>query len=297
MNETGSYLDRETGRVVAEPIVAGSSFTWLYRSSIGRVLGRFLFRSRRLHGLVERLADLSWSRWLVPWFVRSARVNVAECERPPGTWRTLNELFTRRLAPGSRPIDPDPAALVAPGDGKLTVTPRLDRAATLCVKSCTVPLAELADDQELPARFAGGSAAVLRLYLGDYHRLHFPADGVPSRPRPVPGHYYSVTPFPGNDANYPLVNSRTVTRFATDRFGELCLVDVGGFLVAGIHATFVPGERVVKGQEKSFFAFGGSTLVILAEPGRLHWDKDLVEASAAGLEVAVKMGTRVALGV
>jgi phosphatidylserine decarboxylase len=51
---------------------------------------------------------------------------------------------------------------------------------------------------------------------------------------------------------------------------------------------------VRRGDEKSLFAFGGSTLVLLAEPGRVVFDADLLEHSARGLETRVRLGTRIA---
>ncbi|MDP6408366.1 MAG: phosphatidylserine decarboxylase, partial [Planctomycetota bacterium] len=41
--------------------------------------------------------------------------------------------------------------------------------------------------------------------------------------------------------------------------------------------------------------FGGSTLVLLAEPGRVVFDADLREHSARGLETRVRLGTRIGL--
>ena len=59
----------------------------------------------------------------------------------------------------------------------------------------------------------------------------------------------------------------------------------------------VYGERgpAKKGQEKGYFRFGGPTVILLTEPGRVVPDKDLLDATANGHETLVKMGTRIAL--
>ena len=64
-------------------------------------------------------------------------------------------------------------------------------------------------------------------------------------------------------------------------------------LVGTIEQTYSPGP-VRRGQEKGTFRFGGSTVVLLAEPGRLKLDADLCEASRGELETLVKIGTRIA---
>jgi len=67
---------------------------------------------------------------------------------------------------------------------------------------------------------------------------------------------------------------------------------VGALAVGTIIQTFVPGP-IKRGQEKGYFRFGGSTIVVLGEPGRIVPDPDLVAASAAGLETLVAVGTRI----
>ena len=50
-----------------------------------------------------------------------------------------------------------------------------------------------------------------------------------------------------------------------------------------------------KGQEKGYFHFGGSTVILLPEHGRVIPDRDLIDATAQGLETLVKVGTRIGL--
>ncbi len=291
--EVGRYVDRETGRIETETIVRSGTFAWLYGTPTGRLVRPLLLHNRLLHAAVGAWLSSPASRRRIPDFIRDARVCVEECERPPASYESFNAFFTRRLRPGCRPLDPDEDALLAPGDGKLWVGPIDGPDAVVTVKGIIVPIAELLADDALAARYTGGTACVLRLYLGDYHRVHFPADGVAGVPRPVPGHHYSVSPFPENDVDFYLRNVRTVTMLASDRFGAIALVDVGGFLISSIVPTVAPDVRVARGQEKSYFAFGGSTLVLLLEPGRVSIDDDIAAWSRDGLETYVRLGTRI----
>ncbi len=49
----------------------------------------------------------------------------------------------------------------------------------------------------------------------------------------------------------------------------------------------------LRGQEKGYFRFGGSTIVLLFEADRVVFDDDLLADSATGLEVQVQVGTRI----
>uniref|UniRef100_UPI0020124CC8 phosphatidylserine decarboxylase n=1 Tax=Argonema antarcticum TaxID=2942763 RepID=UPI0020124CC8 len=66
------------------------------------------------------------------------------------------------------------------------------------------------------------------------------------------------------------------------------------FCVGSIIQTFIPGY-VTRGQEKGYFRLGGSTIVLLFEPGAIRFDDDLVADSEQGLEVQVKTGTRIGI--
>lgn len=50
---------------------------------------------------------------------------------------------------------------------------------------------------------------------------------------------------------------------------------------------------VRRGEEKGRFEFGGSTIVVLTEPGKVVPDADLTANTKDGWETVVKMGERV----
>jgi phosphatidylserine decarboxylase len=267
---------------------------WLHASPLGRRLRPLLTGSRLLHAAAERLADSPASARLVPWAVRSWGIDLAEAEVPPGGFSTLNALFTRTLRPGARPVDPDPATLVSPADARLLAVTPLHDDARFEVKGVPYDATTLLADAAMARDYAGGAALVFRLYLADGHRLAFPCDGVVSAPRLVPGGYESVSPRPGTPEPVLQRNRRTVTTLDTQRFGRLALVDVGGFLVASIRHLAPAGARVAKGQPRSLFRFGGSTLVLLAPAGALAVAPPILAASARGEEWPIRLGAAVA---
>ena len=54
-----------------------------------------------------------------------------------------------------------------------------------------------------------------------------------------------------------------------------------------------PLVRFRKGEEKGMFLFGGSTVVLLFEKGRVRPDKDLLINTEEGYETVVKYGERI----
>jgi phosphatidylserine decarboxylase len=66
-------------------------------------------------------------------------------------------------------------------------------------------------------------------------------------------------------------------------------IEVGALNVASIVQTYAPGP-VERGDEKGYFQFGGSTVVLLFAAGRTLFDDDLLENSRNGLETHVRSG-------
>ena len=60
-------------------------------------------------------------------------------------------------------------------------------------------------------------------------------------------------------------------------------------MVGSIIQTY-PSDLVQKGEEKGYFKFGGSTLILIFEKGSIVIDSDLLNNTKNGIETAVKMG-------
>ncbi|MDP6410847.1 MAG: phosphatidylserine decarboxylase, partial [Planctomycetota bacterium] len=247
----GAYVDRESGELCTEHVHQSGLFRWLYASRTGRAVRRWLTGSGLLHRAVGRFADSRPSRLCIRRFSTVTGVDTSEVLKPEGGFHSFNEFFARRLRPQCRPLDADPEALVSPGDGKLFVSGDLGSGGRITVKGCSFTAAELLAGAADPTPYAGGSAAVLRLYLPDYHRIHFPADGVPGQDREIPGRYLSVTPFRGNDEPFYFRNHRVVSVLDSPRFGPLAMVEIGGFLISSVRPLCAPGQPVRRGDEKS----------------------------------------------
>lgn len=265
-----------------------------YGSALGRALTRRILTwgpLSEVYGLFKRLPG---SRAGVAEFVERLGIDASEAELPLEAYPTMDAFFARRLRAEARPLAPDPEALVSPCDARTLVFAKWDPDRPLIIKRSEVTLTELVGgDPVLRQRFAGGGVLISRLAPADYHRFHFPASGWASPAREISGRLHSVHPIALESGAPSLRNKRSLTLLETKEFGTLALIEVGALVVGTIVQTYSPGW-VERGQEKGTFRFGGSTVIVLSEPGRVRWDPDLLETSAAGHETLVRVRTRVA---
>ena len=81
-----------------------------------------------------------------------------------------------------------------------------------------------------------------------------------------------------------------LTKLHTKNFGTILYIEVGATYVGSIHQSFIPHESYAKGEEKGYFSFGGSSLILLFEPNKICFDQDLLDISAKKIEVRALLG-------
>jgi phosphatidylserine decarboxylase len=289
------YVDRKTGKVEKEKIYGRWALSLLYGESVGARVFSFFFlpllaRVPWISCLYGYLQKRPASARKVQPFIAAFNVDVTEFETQ--TFQTFNDFFIRKLNPKTRPIDPDPLCAAAPADGRYFVYPDLSKTSGFYVKGQEFDLFSFLQDAPLARRLSSGSMAIARLCPTDYHRFHFPSAGLPSGSRQIEGALFSVNPIALRKRLTILwENKRMITEIETEEFGTFLFVEVGATCVGSIHQTYVASQRVEKGEEKGFFSFGGSCIVLIFEKGRIQFDEDLVKNSERGLETKVLFGS------
>ncbi|MDG2323382.1 MAG: phosphatidylserine decarboxylase, partial [Akkermansiaceae bacterium] len=94
--------------------------------------------------------------------------------------------------------------------------------------------------------------------------------------------------------SYLWQNKRTVTELVTEDLGTVICMEIGATCVGSIHQTFTPGQAAEKGQEKGYFAFGGSSTLLMFEPGKVQLAEDLLKTSQEQIELYAKVNSAVA---
>ena len=201
---------------------------------------------------------------------------------------SLHAAFVRRLRPGSRPVEADPAILTSPSDAILGAHGRIDAGRLYQIKGLSYRLADLlGGDEALSRLHEGGTYATLRLTAGMYHRFHAPHDLCVDSVRHIWGDTWNVNPIALKRVEALFCrNERAVLRLRVGELGHpVTLVPVAAILVAGLRLGFLPGAvdlratggqtlpcatRLPKGAEMGWFEHG-STIVVLAPPGFTLW--------------------------
>lgn len=292
--ETINYIDRASGETKTEIVPGEGMLKWLYSSASGKVALNVLFKRKVISSLGGWYMDRKFSAKRIPAFVKEHNINLAECQlNNTSDFPTFNQFFYRKLKPEARPIGKD---LVSPADGKILVFKSINDVSKFFVKGSEFTLNSFLQNNELSKKYAGGAMAIVRLAPADYHRFHFPASGKVSDSKPINGHYFSVSPLAlQGSLKIFCENSREYCIQETKEYGNILISDVGATMVGSIIQTYQPNSAVKKGDEKGYFAFGGSTLVLLFEKDKIVFDEDLISNTKNGLETYIRMGENIAI--
>lgn len=288
-----SYRDRQTGGLVTEQVASERLLRWFYEDPIGFVLFDRYLNSARSNRLIGRWMRHPISRRSIARFVERHGIDLSDAALSIEQYPNFNAFFARQLKADARPFNLQPERFCAPADGKVLVYADYAGQEDLPVKGAMVAKQALLGSGVDAAPYAGGAALVLRLAPSDYHRFHMPDDARADPARLIPGRYHSVSPIAL--ARLPTLystNTRAVTLLHTWMFGQIAYIEVGAFAVGSIVQTYTPGV-VRRGQEKGYFQFGGSTIVLLFEPGRIQFDDDLARDGVAQLEVQIRAGAAI----
>ena len=115
------YIDRASGKRVAESIMGDRALRFAYETLLGRTLWPVLFGSRAVSALMGRRYDSPRSRKDIAKLAAIHGCRAEEAEKPVEEYACFNEFFTRRLKPGARPVGD---GIVSPADGRLRVAAR-----------------------------------------------------------------------------------------------------------------------------------------------------------------------------
>ena len=255
----------------------------------GTIPGRFLLKpltARCVSELSGRILDHPASKVLIPWFVSRNQIDMDEYEEVP--YHSFNEFFCRKIRPELRRIDAAPEHLISPCDGLLTVRP-ISQDLVVPVKQSSYTISSLLRNKTLGQRFDGGYCMVFRLCVNHYHRYCYPDDGVRSREVRIDGIYHTVRPAALETLPVFQENTREFCLLRTSHFGTVLQMEVGAMLVGRI-CNPPSSPRVKRGQEKGFFQYGGSTIILLVEKDRIR----IPDSFLHGQEVPVRMGQAIA---
>ncbi|AZI33284.1 phosphatidylserine decarboxylase [Kaistella carnis] len=287
------YIDRESGEVKTENVYGEKWLDWLYHNPVGEATLWTIAKRKIVTSLYgDQMEKPASADKIVP-FVKEYDVDITIAQKQ--NFKSFNDFFIRQLKPEARPIVSDSLAVASPADGKILAYENVS-SSDFYIKGFRFNVDSFLDNTELAQKYKDGSMIVFRLAPPDYHRYHFPVSGMTSSSNiKIDGDYFSVNPLAlRKKAEIFWLNKREYGVIQTPLFGNVVMVEVGATMVGSMIQTY-SGTTVKKGQEKGYFKFGGSTVVLLFEKDQIKIDADLLTNTANSLETTIKMGEQIAI--
>lgn len=277
--------------------VAGRGFLeFLYNNPLGRATLEVLIKRKFYSGLTGWYTNLSISKSMIEKFVKNYNIDMNESSRMISEFKNFNDFFTRKLKENSRNFKKTKNIFMSPGDGRVKIWNNININSIIQIKGLTYPLKELLLDEKKAHKYNEGVCVLLRLAPVDYHRFHFIDNGVCGKWIDVKGDYYTVNPIGlENTIQVFCKNKRHISYFKSENFGEIAYVEVGATSVGSIIQTYNIDSNISRGDEKGFFKFGGSTIIIFIEKNKIIVDEDILKQTQKGFETRVLAGEQLGI--
>jgi len=293
------YIDRATGAVADERLMANRIIRTLYSPRLENApLLAKLASSRKMS---EVLGYLNYDNALssrlsgMRRFLRSCGIDAHELLDDPRTLQTPRQVFERKIRYWQyRPLPRAEQCVVCPSDSRVMIGSLSDTSG-LFIKGKFFEFPDLLGGKgsRWTRRFAEGDFAVFRLTPEKYHYTHVPAAGQVADFYNVSGRYHSCNPHAAVRLLTPYSkNRRVVTVIDTDceggdGVGFVAMIEVVALMVGQIEQRYSEeryddpqplekGMFLRRGAPKALFRPGSSTVVLLFQPGRVRFARDLV---------------------
>ena len=211
---------------------------------------------------------------------------------PENGFKSFNEFFTRDLKPGTRPIDDptDNAVLVSPADGIINmIANELELDTQIPTKGrMTMSLNSLLDNSIYAEKFVGGTAMAVFLMPDNYHHYHSPTTGkIVESKEDVGNRLFGMPDMldminngnPGYNKDYSVIENFRHGYFIieTNNYGFIAMIPIGLQTVGSVvfennykKINSDNPQQIYKGEKLGYFKYGGSTVLLIFEKGRLN---------------------------
>lgn len=266
----------------------GLAVCFLYGTWLGRILLKAL-----TYPVFSRAAgcilDSGVSKWFIPGFIKKHDISMGAYEEKK--YRSFNDFFIRDKKPEEKRFDSRAESLISPCDGYLSVHP-IDSSRIYRIKHIEYDLEALLRDRNLAETYGEGLCLIFRLTPGNYHRYCYIDNGFIKRRRVIKGILHCVRPTAYKAYPVYIQNSREYTVIKTENFGTVVQMEVGALLVGRICNHREEG-LINRGEEKGYFEFGGSTIILLFEKGRVSLTGRGKSGNPGKKEMKVRMGEQI----
>lgn len=290
------YYNRKEKKYEIEKVAGEKYLNWSYSSPAGKGLVELLLKKKLFSKLYGYYCDTKISTKKIQSFIEDFNIDMSMYQNTSEEYSSFNEFFIRALALNARIIPSDNNVLISPCDGKISAYENINLDDLVQIKGFTYSLKELVEDNEIYNLYHGGTCLIFRLCPTDYHRFHFIDNGVCGDITKIKGHYYSVNPIAlKNVKKLFCQNKREWSIFHSDNFSDVIYMEVGATCVGSIIQNYTPNARITKGEEKGYFKFGGSTVILFFKKDTVKIHEEILTQTQLGFETSVLLGEKIGL--
>ncbi len=295
------FFNSVTKAVESEKVYGDKMVEWLYQSESGKALSSVVCKApfSKLYGSFQ---DSPLSKKKITPFI--ANFNIAmddylpeEGRNSKSPYSSFNQFFIRRFKEGKRQFVASAQEMPAFSEARYFGYSSVHDDEKVPVKGVYLKPKALLANPAWEETFHDGPLLLARLCPVDYHRFHYPDDGVILDDYRISGMLHSVNPLALKAKQDILItNERHVTILDTKNFGKLAYIEVGAVCVGKIVQSkpLVKGQSFKRGDEKGYFLFGGSTVIVIGEKGKWTPAQDILDYTKKGMETYTHLGVSVA---
>lgn len=280
------YYNRKT-KTIENPEESGQkTLELLYNSLGGRVFLQTIAARPWFSDLLANYHKSTWSHKDIVPFIQKHDIKVCpNCANKH--YKTFNDFFIRKKKVN---VDLTKNVLISPADSKMRFF-QISDDLRIKIKGTTYSIADILGSEVDAQAFKNGTCIVFRLSVDDYHRYHYIDNGHLLGTYKINGELHTVRPIAEQYGVYAR-NTRVINMFETENFGKVAQIEVGALLVGKIVNHSNPFFK--KGEEKGYFEYGGSTIVMLFNK-EIKFDDDIIQMNNLGVETKVCAGERIGI--
>ncbi len=280
-------VDRKTKK--EREMTYDKSVSFLYQNALGRIVLKLL-NNHFTSSLVGTYMNSRFSKKRIKKTIMQNKIDMSIYEDKD--YASFNDFFTRRKK--NLNFDMDKNHFVSPSDAKLLVK-KLDKNVTFDIKGSMYHINDIVGDNIL-SDYQNGYALIFRLEITDYHRYHFIDNGTIDEYKFIKGKLHTVQPIAYEKYKVFHTNSREYTVLHTENFNDIVMCEVGAMMVGKI-TNYKNVKTFKKGDEKGYFEFGGSTIILFVKDNIIKIDDDILKNSQKGKETIVSCGEKIGVAV
>lgn len=261
------------------------STKFLYQNFLGRILLK-LINNRLVAKIVGKYMNSKLSKKRIYKTIKKYHIDMNKFEDKD--YDSFNDFFKRKKKKVQ--FDMNKNHLVSPCDSKLMVM-KLNKNSSFDIKGSQYNLKNIVKE-DLTKDYCNGYALIFRLEITDYHHYHFIDDGQRADYKYIKGKLHTVQPIALTKYKVFHTNAREYTILHTKNFGDIVEVEVGALNVGKI-VNDKNKKTFVRGEEKGYFEFGGSTIILFIKDKQVIIDDDILLNSTLGKETIVSCGEKI----